>query len=111
MTDVGSWFLENHGGHRPPLQMKRFFERFPQCVGADCVRMKCKTCDGEMIPKSRIRLAVAGLLMLASFALVFVIPHFWVPGIILAITGVYLLMWATLGRGCWCRNCKKFSIF
>ena len=73
--------------------------------------MKCRTCDGEMIQKSRTRLAGAGLLMLAACALAFIIPYFWLPAIILAFTGVYLLVWATLGRGCWCRNCKKFSFF
>ncbi len=41
--------------------------------------MKCKICDGEMIQKSRTGLAVVGIFMLASLALAFVIPHFWVP--------------------------------
>ena len=78
---------------------------------AKLISMKCKTCDGEMIQKSRIRLAMVGIVMLATLALAFVIPHFWVPAIILAFTGAYLLVWATLGRGCWCRNCKKFNLF
>lgn len=64
-----------------------------------------------MLQKSRVRLAVVGLLMLASFALAFIIPHFWAPAIILALTGAYLLLWAALGRGRWCRNCKKFNFF
>jgi hypothetical protein len=73
--------------------------------------MTCKACGGEMIQKSRVRLVVVGVLMLASSALALVIPHFWVPAIILALTGAYLLCWAAMGRGGWCRNCKKFSFF
>jgi hypothetical protein len=72
--------------------------------------MKCKTCNEEVIQKSRVRLLAAGILMLASFALVFV-TLFWTPAIALTLTGAYLFMWATLGRGCWCRNCKKFNLF
>ena len=63
-----------------------------------------------MILKSRVRLFTVGSLMIAAFALVFVIPHFWVPAILLAFTGAYLVVWATLGRGGWCRNCKKFNL-
>ena len=64
-----------------------------------------------MIQKSRARLVVVGGLLLAASALALVIPHFWVPALILAFTGIYLLCWGTLGRGGWCRNCKKFSFF
>ena len=64
-----------------------------------------------MIQKSRARLAAVGLLMLASLLIGFFIPAFWIPGMVLGLTGAYLLVWATLGRGCWCRNCKKFSVF
>jgi hypothetical protein len=64
-----------------------------------------------MIQKSRVRLVITGAVMLASSALALVIPHFWAPAIILSLTGVYLLCWATLGRGGWCRSCKKFGFF
>jgi hypothetical protein len=37
-------------------------------------------------------------------------PFFWAPGVILLLTGIYLIVWATLGKGYWCRNCKKFSL-
>jgi hypothetical protein len=39
-----------------------------------------------------------------------VIPYFWIPGILLVLVGGYLVVWVTLGKGCWCRECKKFSI-
>jgi hypothetical protein len=73
--------------------------------------MKCKTCDGEMIQKSRGRLFGVGILMITSIAIAFFVPIFWAPGVILLLTGLYLIVWATLGKGCWCRNCKKFSFF
>ncbi len=72
--------------------------------------MKCKTCGGEMIQKNRARLIVVGLLMIASLSVAHYFPLFWAPGIILFLTGIYLLVWGTLGRGGWCRNCKKFSL-
>ena len=70
----------------------------------------CPTCGGEMIQKSKTRLIVVGLCMVASVAIAFFFPLFWASGIILVLTGVYLLVWATLGKARWCRNCKKFSL-
>jgi preprotein translocase subunit SecF len=73
-------------------------------------KFSCPSCGGEMIQKSKARLIVVGLCMIASVAIAFVFPWFWAPGIILALTGIYLLAWATLGKARWCRNCKKFSV-
>lgn len=73
--------------------------------------MKCKTCGNEMIQKNRARLFLVGALMIVSIGTVFFIPIFWPPGIILLLTGLYLIVWATLGKGCWCRNCKRFGFF
>lgn len=61
-----------------------------------------------MIRKSRPRLFIVGALMVASTVLATVVPYFWIPAIILLLTGAYLLVWATFGHGCWCRNCKRF---
>ncbi len=72
-------------------------------------KFSCPTCGGEMIQKSRARLIVVSLCMIASVAIAFAFPLFWPPGIILALTGIYLLAWATLGQARWCQNCKKFS--
>jgi hypothetical protein len=63
-----------------------------------------------MIQKSRARLFFVGTLLLASVPLAFFIPYFWIFDIIIVLTGGYLLVWATLGQGCWCRHCKKFSV-
>ena len=73
--------------------------------------MKCKTCDCEMIQKSRVRLIAVGLVQMALIAVAFRYSWFWAPGIILFLAGAYLIVWATLGRGGWCRTCKKFSLF
>ena len=72
--------------------------------------VKCKTCNGEMIQKSRFRLFIVGVLMVASLAIAVFVPLFWAPGIILLLTGCYLIIWATLGKGRWCRTCKKFGM-
>ena len=73
-------------------------------------KFSCPSCGGEMIQKSKARLIIVGLGMIASVAIAFVFPWFWAPGIILALTGIYLLAWAMLGHARWCRNCKKFTV-
>jgi len=73
-------------------------------------QFSCPSCGGEMIQKSRARLIVVGPGMIASVGIAFVFRWFWAPGIILALTGICLLVWATLGQARWCRNCKKFSV-
>jgi len=72
-------------------------------------KCSCPACGGEMIQKSKARLIVVGLYMIASITVAFRFPVFWAPGIILVLTGVYLLAWATLGKARWCRHCNKFS--
>jgi hypothetical protein len=71
----------------------------------------CPSCGREMIQKSKVRLILVGLCMVASVSVAFVVPLFWAPGIVFALTGTYLLIWATIGKARWCRNCKKFSVF
>jgi len=71
-------------------------------------KASCPSCGGELIQKSKARLIIAGLAMIASVAIALVFPLFWAPGIILALTGIYLLVWATVGQARWCRNCKTF---
>ena len=61
-----------------------------------------------MVQKSKARLIAVGLSMIASVAIALLFPLFRVPGIILALIGAYLLVWATVGKGRWCRNCKSF---
>ena len=63
-----------------------------------------------MIARPRIRLITVGLAMLASACLAYFFPTLWPLAIILALTGFYLLAWAILGKGQWCRNCKRFNV-
>jgi hypothetical protein len=63
-----------------------------------------------MIQKNRLRLFLAGLGLFAVIGLVFFIPHFEVPGMLLSLGGAYLIFWATVGKGGWCRSCKKYNI-
>jgi hypothetical protein len=72
---------------------------------------KCKACGGDMVQKSRLRLIVVGVLMIAALAVAPYIPFLWAPGIILFLAGAYLILWATIGKGLWCRTCKRFSIW
>ena len=71
---------------------------------------KCPACGTEMIQMSRSRLLVVGIGMIASVGLAVVVPVLWVPGIIAALTGVFLVVWATAGKGRWCRQCKTFRL-
>lgn len=72
--------------------------------------MTCKTCGGEMLQKNRWRLFLVGVLMIAAAGIAVFVPYFWAPGVILALAGAYLVVWATLGRGRWCRGCKRFNV-
>ena len=72
--------------------------------------MRCPTCGGETTQRSRARLLAVALLMIGATGLVFVIPYFWIPAVVLLLASGYLVAWATLGRGRWCRQCKKFSV-
>ena len=74
---------------------------------AEC---QCRTCGGTMVQKDTVRLFVVGLAMVASPAVAAFFRFLWAPAIVLVLTGTYLITWATLGRGYWCRECKKFSL-
>jgi hypothetical protein len=63
-----------------------------------------------MVQKSPLRLFLVGLVMLASPAVAAFVPFLWVPATILLLTGTYLMIWASLGQGYWCRQCKKFNL-
>jgi hypothetical protein len=69
----------------------------------------CGRCGGQVVLKSRARLAGVGGLMLGGLGLGFLWPPLWAPAVIFALTGAYLLAWASAGRGRWCRGCKRFD--
>jgi hypothetical protein len=68
----------------------------------------CKTCRGPLIRKNRIVLFSTGAVMLAAAARGFYISWLWILSVPLLLTGVYLIAWSTIGKGLWCRQCKKF---
>jgi hypothetical protein len=63
-----------------------------------------------MVRKSPLRLMLVGLLMVAAPTVAALVPSLWAPTIVSALTGLYLIAWATLGKGYWCRECKRFSL-
>jgi len=69
----------------------------------------CPTCGGALIQKSRIKLFLAGmiLMVLSSIVLIFNFK-FWPFAILPILTAVYLIVWSSLGKGYWCRQCKNF---
>ncbi len=69
----------------------------------------CKRCGGEVVQKPRGRLVVVGMVMLASIGLGLLWAPLWAPALVLGLTGAYLLTWASVGRGRWCRGCKRFD--
>jgi putative effector of murein hydrolase LrgA (UPF0299 family) len=63
-----------------------------------------------MIQKSRPQLLIVGICMIALFGLTVVVHTLRVPGIIVGLTGLFLIVWATVGKGRWCRQCKTFRM-
>lgn len=71
---------------------------------------RCSTCGLELTQRNRALLFIVGFLMLASLAVAMRLPVLWIPATILALAGAYLLVWATLAKGMWCRQCKSMRI-
>jgi hypothetical protein len=69
----------------------------------------CKLCNGEVVQKSRLRLALVGALMVLTLAAGFLWWPLWFPATVISLAGAYLLLWASAGRGRWCRGCKRFN--
>jgi hypothetical protein len=69
----------------------------------------CPKCQGALLRRNPVQLFVVGVLMCASLAFAFVEPVFWVPGIAVFLGGLYLIAWAILAKGMWCRQCKTFA--
>ena len=73
-------------------------------------RPKCPICGTGLIQKSRSRLLVVGFCLIASVGLAFVVPVLCAPGILAALTGLFLVVWATMWKSRWCRRYKIFRI-
>ncbi|HEY1381482.1 MAG TPA: hypothetical protein VGF55_32070 [Gemmataceae bacterium] len=59
--------------------------------------------------KPLARLVCVGVLMLAAVGVAVLWPVLWAPSVILAQVGTYLVLWAAMGHGRWCRGCKRFD--
>lgn len=70
----------------------------------------CPQCGGPLIQRNRALLLVVGVAMAVTPLLAWFIPLLWVPALIAFLAGAYLVAWATVGRGQWCRQCKTFRI-
>jgi hypothetical protein len=64
-----------------------------------------------MIQKSRGQILLAAVIFLLSPVVTLGVPYFWGPAVLFVLIGLYLVVWATAGRGRWCRTCKRFSPF
>jgi len=84
----------------------------PGRVGTDPMhdQHRCSVCGTAMIQKSRSRLLVVGVGLVATLALAPAFPMLWVPAVVAGVTGLYLIVWATAGNARWCRQCKTFRI-
>jgi hypothetical protein len=71
--------------------------------------VECRRCGGEVVQKPRARLVLVGIVMLALVAMGPRSAWLWAPAVVFGMTGLYLLTWASLGRGRWCRGCKRFD--
>ena len=72
---------------------------------------RCPTCGGPLIQKPRSRLVLGALVFLVISAVVFRAFHgFRVVLFTLGSVGLYLTAWALIGKGRWCRQCKRFPI-
>jgi uncharacterized membrane protein HdeD (DUF308 family) len=70
---------------------------------------RCPTCQGPLIRRNPVLLFIVGILFCVSPLLAFFVSLFWIPGIILFLTGAYLIAWAVVAKGMWCRQCKTMS--
>jgi hypothetical protein len=69
----------------------------------------CRRCGGAVVQKSRPRLIVVGGALLVAALVGVVWQILWAPALAAGLTGGYLLAWAAVGRGRWCRGCKRFD--
>jgi hypothetical protein len=68
----------------------------------------CPHCGAELIRRNRVLLFSVGL-ALAAFPLLAVFNSlFWPLALIAFLAGGYLILWATVGKGSWCRQCKTY---
>ena len=70
----------------------------------------CRTCGAPLIQRKRAMLFAVGGFLCAAPLIAYFHPLFWAPALLAFLTGAYLVLWSTLGKGLWCRQCKAFRI-
>lgn len=70
----------------------------------------CRQCGTVITQRNRLLLAGCGALMCCAPLVALEASVFWVPALIALYAGAYLIVWATLGNGRWCRHCKTFRV-
>jgi len=70
----------------------------------------CPACGHELTQKSRALLLLSGIAMLVVSVPITLRAYVWPLAILLAATGLYLVLWSVFGKGRWCRRCKKFPV-
>ena len=73
--------------------------------------MNCPHCGTQLVQKNRAALLLGSIVFLAGAAGLFLVyPIIWIAALLLLVVGVYLLTWTVLGKGLWCRVCKRFPV-
>ena len=68
----------------------------------------CRRCSSPLIQRNRVLLLLVGIAMAATPLIAWFFPLLWAPAVIALLAGGYLIAWATVGKGMWCRQCKTF---
>jgi hypothetical protein len=70
----------------------------------------CPSCGHELTQKSRSLLSLLGAACLIAAIPLLFFQYVWMVAIVTAAAGLFLLFWSILGKGKWCRRCKKFPV-
>jgi hypothetical protein len=70
----------------------------------------CPACGHELKQKSRPTLTLVGIVMVVAAVPLLFRSYYWIIAILMAATGLYLLIWSIFGKGKWCHRCKKFPV-
>ena len=57
------------------------------------------------------QLVATAPILVAFVITAFAIFVLWIVSLLLLAVAAYLMVWATRGKGMWCRHCKNFPVF
>jgi len=73
--------------------------------------VNCPSCGHALIQKSRSRLFITGILIVAGALAMLLAVRLVVTvlaALLLIVFGGYFIVWAVRADGLWCRDCKRF---